>query len=512
MSQKKMQTKAQTKVQKKTEKKSGKNKLQNFLASKKFGMILAAIEAVLALVLLGMVMYLNVLPWKYMIPIIVVMLLISGYILLSMRRKKYRTFGKVLAIILSIIWIVGIYFVGYANGTFDKIGGAKTKTDVINVYVMKDDPAESIKDAAAYTYGKLSVQDKDNTEKAEEAIDKKIGGTIQTKDYTTMEQLAQALYDGEVQAIIMNQAYASALKDVDGYTDFADQTKIIFTEKIETKIKDADAIDVTNHTFAVYISGIDTEGAVSTSSRSDVNILAIVNPDTKEILLINTPRDYYVPLSISNGVKDKLTHAGIYGVDVSMDTLGMLYGIDVNYFFRLNFTGFTGIIDALGGIDVTLDYDAILTQTGYLEVHSGVNHFNGAQALVFARERYAYTDGDRQRGRNQMTVISSVVKKMASPAILNNYAGLMDSISDSFETSLSSSQISSLVRMQINEGGTWNVQQASVTGTGEMRACYSISSGEYYVMVPDVNSVAKAKELIQKVYNGETITNEDLMD
>lgn len=511
MSQKKTQTKAQTKVQKKTEKKSGKNKLQNFLASKKFGMILAAIEAVLALVLLGMVMYLNVLPWKYMIPIVVVMILISGYILLSMRRKKYRTFGKVLAIILSIIWIVGIYFVGYANGTFDKIGGAKTKTDVINVYVMKDDPAESIKDAAAYTYGKLSVLDKDNTEKAEEAIDKKIGGTIQTKDYTTMEQLAQALYDGEVQAIIMNQAYASALKDVDGYTDFADQTKIIFTEKIETKIKDADAIDVTNHTFAVYISGIDTEGAVSTTSRSDVNILAIVNPDTKEILLINTPRDYYVPLSISNGVKDKLTHAGIYGVDVSMDTLGMLYDIDVNYYFRLNFTGFTGIIDALGGITVHSDY-AFTTLHGGDQIVEGDNNLSGIQALGFVRERYSLSGGDNQRGKNQMALIGAVVKKMASPAILNNYSGLMNSMAGSFETSLSSSQLSSLVKMQLNEGSSWNVQQYSVQGTGDTRACYSISSGEYYVMVPDENSVAKAKELVQMIFDGKTVSDSDLND
>lgn len=489
-----------------------KTKVSTFLKSKKLGLVLGAIEAVLALVFIGMVTYLNMLPLKYFLPIVVIIIMVSAYIFLSMFLKKFRTFGKILAVIFSIIWIFGIYMVGYASGTFDKVGGAKTKADVVNVYVMKEDAAENVKDAAGYTFGKLSSIDKENTEKTVEDINKEIGSSIVTKDYTTMEQLAGALYSGEVQAIIMNQAYADALKDIDGYTEFADRTKVIYGNTIKTEIKVVEDVDVTSNAFAVYISGIDTTGPVSTTSRSDVNIIAIVNPDTREILLVNTPRDYYVPLSISNGVRDKLTHAGIYGIDVSMDTLGMLYGIDVNYFFRLNFTGFTGIIDALGGIDVTLDYDATLQQTGYLEVHRGENHFNGSQALVFARERYAYTDGDRQRGRNQMMVISSVVKRMASPALLNNYAGLMDSISGSFETSLSSAQISDLVRMQLNEGGGWNVQQYSVTGTGDMASCYSVSSGEYYVMRPDENTVAKAKELIQKVYSGETLTSEDLAE
>ncbi|MDO5402409.1 MAG: LCP family protein [Eubacteriales bacterium] len=488
-----------------------KERLAAILKSRELGFVLAAIEMLLALVLIGMIMYLNVLPLKYFLPIVVIMLMISLYIVFSMYLKKLRTLGKVLAVILSIIWVFGIYVIGYANGTFGKVGGANTKTDIMNVYVMKDDAAESVKDAAAYTFGKLSGMDKDNTEKTIDDINKEAGASISTKDYTTMEQLAEALYLGEVQAIIMNQAYADALIDIEGYTDFAEKTKIIYGNTIKTEIKVEKNVDVTSNAFSVYISGIDTSGSVSTTSRSDVNILAIVNPDIKEILLVNTPRDYYVPLSISNGVKDKLTHAGIYGVDVSMDTLGMLYGIDVNYFFRLNFTGFTGIIDALGGVSVHSDY-AFKTLHGGYNIAVGDNYLNGAQALGFVRERYSLSGGDNQRGKNQMAMISAVVKKMASPALLNNYSGLMDSISGSFETSLSSSQISDLVRLQLNEGGGWNICQYAVKGMGDMSSCYSISSGEYYVMRPDENTVVKAKELIQKVYCGETLTSADLKE
>ncbi len=494
---------------KKTKETTG-NKLIQVLKSKRFGIVLAVIELILSIVLIGMVMYLNILPLKYMISIVIVMLMIGAYLFGCMFLKKFRGFAKVLSIILSIVMLVGIYYVGYANGTFDKIGGADVKTDVINVYVLKEDTASTIKDASGYNFGILSNLDRDHTDQTVENINKEIKGNINTTEITSIQDLVDGLYHGEVQAIIMNQAYASAIKDVEGYTDFEDITRIIYKKTIKTKIAKAENIDVTSNTFTVFISGIDTDGAVSTTSRSDVNILAVVNPDTKQILLINTPRDYYVPLSISNGVPDKLTHAGIYGVNVSMNTLGMLYDTDVNYHFRLNFTGFTGIIDALGGITVHSDY-AFTTLHGGDSIVAGDNTLNGTQALGFVRERYALSGGDNQRGKNQMAMISAVVKKMASPAILNNYAALMNSISDSFETSLSASQISSLVRMQLNEGGAWNVQQYAVTGTGDSAQCYSLSAGTYaYVMRPNVTSVEKAKELIQKVYSGDTIMTADV--
>ncbi len=485
-------------------------KFVDVLKSKRFGIALAAIELVLSLILIGMLMYLNMLPLKYFLPIVVVLLIVGAYLMVCMFLKKFRTFAKVICVILSVVMAFGIYYVGYASGTFDKIGGADTKTDVVNVYVMKEDAAEKLKDTEGYTYGKLQNLDVENTDAAIADIDKSLGSSINPEEYKSIQELMDALFTGEVQAIVMNQAYAGAMKDTDGYSDFEDRTKVVYSTTIKTKIEAVKKIDVTSNAFTVFISGIDTNGSVSTTSRSDVNILAVVNPDTKEILLINTPRDYYVPLSISNGIPDKLTHAGIYGVNVSMDTLGMLYNTDVDYYFRLNFTGFTGIIDALGGITVHSDY-AFTTMHGGDNIVVGDNYLSGIQALGFVRERYSLAGGDNQRGKNQMAMIKAVVKKMASPAILNNYAGLMDSISDSFETSLSSSQISDLVRMQLNEGGTWNVQQYAVAGNGDNAECYSFASGvTAYVMRPDMTTVEKAKELVQKVYNGETLTEEDV--
>ena len=194
---------------------------------------------------------------------------------------------------------------------------------------------------------------------------------------------------------------------------------------------------VTDEVYTVYVSGIDTRGAMTSSSRSDVNIILTINARTKQILMISTPRDYFVPLSISNGVPDKLTHAGIYGVNVSMDTLDMLYDININYYFRLNFGGFIKIIDALGGITLNSDYDFdSQNETGY-HFNKGENHVNGEQALVFSRERYAFKEGDRQRGRNQMAVIQGVVDKVTQPSFLKNYLSVMDSLDGCFRNQYS---------------------------------------------------------------------------
>ena len=252
----------------------------------------------------------------------------------------------------------------------------------------------------------------------------------------------------------------------------------------------------------MYISGIDTRGGVSAKSRSDVNILATVNVDTHQVLLVSTPRDYYVPLPISNGQPDKLTHAGIYGVDVSMGTLEMLYGVPIDYYFRVNFSGFEKIIDALGGITVYSEYE-FTTAAGY-HFNVGDNTMNGEQALSFARERYSFSSGDRQRGKNQMAVIKAVINKAMSPAILSNYTELMESISGNFETSMPYDVIADLVREQLDKGGSWNVVTYSVDGTGDSRKPYSLSTNAY-VMIPDQSTVDAAIEKINQVRSGETL-------
>ena len=268
-----------------------------------------------------------------------------------------------------------------------------------------------------------------------------------------------------------------------------------------------EANKITKEPFVVYLSGVDNRGELTENARSDVNILAVVNPSTKRVALINTPRDYYVDLAGTNS-KDKLTHAGLYGVETSMATLGNLYGVNVDQYLRINFAGFISIIDAVGGVDVYSDQAfTSVGSPGYYDPTTfaeGWNHLDGKSALAFARERHAFKTGDIQRGINQMKVIDAMVEKLKSPALLMSFSKLMDAMADCFVTSLSQEQISALVRMQLSDLSSWDIQSYSVTGTGAKSSkCYSAKGQSLYVMKPDENSVNEAKALVAAVLGGE---------
>ena len=272
-------------------------------------------------------------------------------------------------------------------------------------------------------------------------------------------------------------------------------------------LSNAEANKITKEPFVLYLSGVDTRGDLTDKARSDVNIIAAVNPVTKQVVLINTPRDYYVDLAGTNS-KDKLTHAGLYGVQTSMDTLGNLYGVDVQHYIRINFAGFINIVDALGGVDVYSDQAfTSVGSPGYYDPTTfveGWNHLDGKAALAFARERHAFKTGDVQRGINQMKVIDAMLNKIKSPALLMGFTKILDAVSDSFVTSLSQNQISALVRMQLSDFAEWNIERYTVTGSsGSSTKCYSAKGQKLYVMKPDENSVAKAKEMIAAVLGGE---------
>ena len=269
----------------------------------------------------------------------------------------------------------------------------------------------------------------------------------------------------------------------------------------------AEANKITKEPFVIYLSGVDTRGELTEKARSDVNILAAVNPVTKRVVLINTPRDYYVDLAGTSD-KDKLTHAGLYGVETSMATLGNLYGVNVDQYLRINFAGFISIIDAVGGVDVYSDQAfTSVGSPGYYDPTTfaeGWNHLDGKSALAFARERHAFASGDIQRGINQMKVIDAMMNKIKSPTVLMSFSKLMDAVSDCFVTSLSQEQISALVRMQLASLSDWDIQSYTVTGTGgKSSQCYSAKGQSLYVMKPDENSVNQAKELIASVLGGE---------
>ena len=269
----------------------------------------------------------------------------------------------------------------------------------------------------------------------------------------------------------------------------------------------AEANKITKEPFVIYLSGVDTRGELTEKARSDVNILAAVNPVTKRVVLINTPRDYYVDLAGTSD-KDKLTHAGLYGVETSMETLGNLYGVNVDHYIRINFAGFISIIDALGGVDVYSDQAfTSVGSPGYYDPTAfveGWNHLDGKAALAFARERHAFASGDIQRGINQMKVIDAMLNKIKSPALLMGFSKIMDAASDCFVTDFSQEQISALVRMQLSDFADWDIQSYTVTGSSSTSTkCYSAKGQKLYVMKPDEAAVSKAKEMIASVLGGE---------
>lgn len=274
----------------------------------------------------------------------------------------------------------------------------------------------------------------------------------------------------------------------------------------------AAANKITKEPFVVYLSGVDTRGELTEKARSDVNILAVVNPKTKQVALINTPRDYYVDLAGTDS-KDKLTHAGLYGVENSMETLGNLYGIEVDHYIRINFAGFMTIVDALGGVDVYSDQAfTSVGSPGYYDPTTfveGWNHLDGQAALAFARERKAFATGDVQRGINQMKVIDAMLNKIKSPTLLMSFSRLMEAASDCFVTSFSQDQISALVRMQLSNFAEWSIESYTATGTSaKSTQCYSAKGQSLYVMKPDTNSVNEAKALIAGVLGGEEMVSD----
>lgn len=245
--------------------------------------------------------------------------------------------------------------------------------------------------------------------------------------------------------------------------------------------------------YVIYISGIDTYGDIATTSRSDVNILAVVNPASKKVLLVTTPRDYYVQLHGTTGVKDKLTHAGIYGVEKSKQTLEDLYGTKVDYTVRINFSSLLKLVDAVGGVDV--NSDVAFSAGGYTFVQ-GINHLDAKQALVFARERHSFSDGDRQRGKDQQKVIEALITKLSQPQMALKLPAILSATNGTFQTNASRNEINAIIQQQLSGAGSWSTESISVDGSGSSAPTYSMSSQLLYVMIPDYATVESAKAKI----------------
>ena len=482
----------------------------------------------LQLVAEGMALYciwrLNMLPedlFLILVGIFGVLALFTGILLLPRRTGRLQGgCGVFLSVVIFALSCAVSVLVMDAQGTIQGISGQGGGKLTMAVYVRTEDPAQTIADAADYDFAVVQGYDEARTRQAVEAIEAELGRSIKVTEYAGAKELVEAFFSGESDAMIVNSAYANLLEDLEGYEDFYDRVRILYQvdsnawssiiENVGGFLSGEQTADITDETFVVYISGSDTRDKKLSTSRSDVNILAVVNPETKQILLINTPRDYYIPNPASGtGALDKLTHCGIYGIECSMQALGDLYGVEVDYYAQINFTGFETLIDEIGGITVWSDVSFNTVDGGHFD--AGELHLNGAEALAFARERKNLPGGDNARGQNQMKVIKAVIDKMTSgTTILSNYGGIMESLEGMFATSLASEDISKLVKMQLKDMSQWNISSYAVTGTNGSEITYSMPGTKLYVMHPDQTVVSYGAQLVDRVIAGEILTDEDM--
>ncbi|MDD5994025.1 MAG: LCP family protein [Clostridiales bacterium] len=477
------------------------------LLSRKLSLVFLIVQFLISAALIGVAFYVGFIPLKFIVLLIVGCLFLLAYGIFSQMTDKTYIVGRVFCALICLFYIGGGYYCVDTYSAIDEMAGHQVKVDEISCIVLKDDPAQSIYDTKDYTFGILATNDRANTDKALAEVQAAVGKQPATMEYQDNDTLIDALYAKEVNAIIINEANRSPIEEY--YKTFSDDTRVLNTHKVETVMEEEEKLDdITKTPFNVYLSGIDVYGSIKTTSRSDVNVIVTVNPNTKQILLTSTPRDYYVPLTVSNGIPDKLTHAGIHGVDCSVGTLENLYDIKIDYYVRVNFTSVKKIVDLLGGVNVYSDYD--FTSDWGPSFKKGYNHVNGKQALAFCRERHHFTNGDYQRGRDHQHMIEAILNKAMSPDILPNYAKLLKTASKNFQTNMSTKEITALAKMQLNDMSQWTIKYANAAGSGASKTTYSYQSRKLYVCVPDYNSVAKITKRINKVLEAtpESVENE----
>lgn len=443
----------------------------------------------------------GMIPGEFLLLTVIVLLALLGVLFILLGEafgyqfagRRGNIAGVILSVFVNLILGIGIIYLAKADAVLRDVGGATYKTDNMVVVVKNDDPAEKLEDAKNYRFGYQTTLDQDNNTLMVEDIEAKVGREIKLIETETIIDEAEALLAGRIEAAIYNEAYGSVIEEaVEGYSD---QVRVLYQYGIETDIE-IEETDI-EKSFNIYISGIDVAGSITKNSRSDVNIIMTVNPSTKKILLTTTPRDYYVQIpGISGEARDKLTHAGIYGVDRSMATLENIYDIDISYFARVNFTSLITIVDALGGVNVESEY---AFEAGGYSFEKGMNHLNGEQALVFARERHSFQDGDNQRGKNQEAILKAILERIMFPDILFQANDILNNVADCVETNMTRDEMAKFINMQLSERAAWEIETTAATGSGDKQACFSSGSQLLYVMWPDEAVVSDISRRMKKV-------------
>lgn len=450
---------------------------------------------VISIIVLWLVYFINVLPMEYFIVLCFLLLIIDVIVialLLSFGTIK-NILGGFFSLLLIVTMIVGINYELNTLDFFKQFGFNEYKTENYGIYVLKSSNYENIVDLENKSIGHLELKKNAGLNKMVDKITKKI--EFKSKTYDDIYSMVSDLIGEKIEGIILEEAQVEILKE-ENYNEY-ELLKSIYGDAIELSIKkNKSNIDITKDSYNIYISGIDTYGNITNVSRSDVNILATVNPVKKEILLTNIPRDYYVKLHSFNEY-DKLTHAGIYGIDESISTIEDLLDTKINYYVKVNFTSLIDIVDALDGIVVNSNY-SFTTVDGY-SFKKGNNYLDGKEALSFARERKAFKEGDRIRGENQQLILTSIINKATSTKIITNYTEILKAVKGKFITNIKDEEITKLIKMQFSDGQAWNIKSISVNGVDSYDYVYSYKKNKLYVMRPIQETVDNAKGKIKDV-------------
>lgn len=469
-----------------------------------------------SLLLIVCVLLLHVLPVKYCIALFVGITLINIIVFLLLKKKKRRKKRKVailitciVATLLSIVMLFASLLVYDSYLTIRNVSGADKKTISLSVIVLSKSTANKLNDLKTGTFGLRGVIDLDNTDYAVAEINDHLNTTVSTTAYNDFNAMLEALYDGDVDAIVLNENYRTLIEETD--SDFDTKTKVI--SQIQRKVALDSGItsdaSLTDSTFNILISGIDTYGDIDTGGRSDVNMLVTVNPATKEILLTSIPRDFYVPLYGNAKMYDKLTHSGLYGIDCTTQTVASLLDTKIDYYIRVNFSSVIDIVDALGGIQVNSLYNFSIDKYTFKK---GTQNLSGEAALMFARCRKDLPNGDRDRIKDQQLVMRGIIDQLLSPSIIFNYTSFMNAISGTFETNLSAAQISSLIQMQLTDMSDWTITQQYLNGSDAHKTTYTYSDELLYVMVPYQNTTENAAKAVETMFSSDNVTQTKTTD
>lgn len=463
--------------------------------------IISIISLILMSIFIILMFYSNVVPNKYLYPIIIIVLLITIILSILIFKNKAKIISSIILIIMSILYILGSNYFYKAIHLMDVINNNKEETELYYVVVLKDSSYNDIKDINNKEVSMIK-EESENFNKALKELKNKV--KIKENNYKEPLTLANDLLNKKTDIIFIKNIHKDLYDtEIDG---FKDKTKILAEIKIKTKTENiSKTVNIKEEPFNVYISGIDAYGDIMTKSQGDVNIIMTVNPNAHEILLTSIPRDYYVQLHGTTGVKDKLTHAAYYGINMSITTLEDLLNTKINHYFRVNFDTLIKVVDAIGGIDVYSDqsFEGYSGETVYIK--KGWNHFNGKEALAFSRERKIYATGDRRRGENQQNVLKAIMTKVSTtPALLTNYNEIMNVLNGSFQTDIETNEMTKFIKYQIDKMPSWNIKTYNLNGYNSYNVTYSLGSLVRFVMEPDMKTVEQGSNYINGMLEGKT--------